>query len=66
MKKATATGSAGTTYSGTAAALINDHAFFFTFTANDLAVFNRMLASKVCFTAPTCPATLPALVPNEF
>ena len=59
-------GSAGTTYSGTAAALINDHAFFFTFTANDLAVFNHMLASRVCFTAPTCPATLSVLVPDGF
>lgn len=59
-------GSAGTTYSGTAAALVDSRVFFFSFTANDLAVFNSMLASRVCFTAPTCPAALPALVPYEF
>ncbi len=59
-------GSAGTTYAGTAAALVGDRAFFFTFNANDLAVFNRMLASKVCFTAPACPATLPGIVPGGF
>jgi hypothetical protein len=59
-------GSAGMTYSGTAAALIDNRAFFFTFTANDLGVFNRMLASRVCFTAPACPATLPVLAPYEF
>jgi hypothetical protein len=59
-------GSAGMTYSGTAAALIDQRAFFFSFMANDLGVFNRMLASHVCFTAPACPATLPVLVPYEF
>ena len=65
-EKGRRSGAAGTTYTGTAAALIDNRAFFFTFTTNDLAVFNHMLASHVCFTAPSCPATLPVLVPYEF
>jgi hypothetical protein len=50
-------------FSGTASARINGRIFLWSFSANDLEVFNRMLASKVCFDAPACAAGYTTLVP---
>jgi hypothetical protein len=57
------TPAAGMTYQGIAGALIDNRIFLFTFTANDQILFNRMLASRVCFDAPTCASGFATLVP---
>jgi hypothetical protein len=57
------TPSAGLTYTGTAGILAGTRLFLVSFTANNLATFNGMLAAKICLDAPACATGYGTLVP---
>lgn len=46
-------------------AIVNGRIFLWSITANDDALFNRMLHSKVCFDAPACAGGYQTLVPYQ-